>query len=169
RFISMAWLALFFAVFVGYSGLNMLKNKKPKASRQLPGVAGRTAVGTGIGFISGLVGAGGGFLSVPFMVWCNVPIRNAVATSAACGLLIALASAVVYGLSPRAQSMALPEFMLGYVFWPGALAIAATSVLTAPYGAAMAHRLSPIRLRRIFAGFLLLIAMMMSLAAVRGG
>lgn len=122
-----------------------------------------------IGVVSAIVGIGGGSMTVPLLVWRGVAPVNAVATSAACGLLIALASAFTYGLSPRAQGLDLPAYMLGYVFWPGALAIAATSVLTAPRGAAMAHRLSPVRLRRIFAGFLLLIAVLMALAALRGG
>lgn len=150
RFISMAWLALFFAVFVGYSGMNMLRSKKPKASRQLPGVAGRTAVGTGIGFISGLVGAGGGFLSVPFMVWCNVPIRNAVATSAALGFPIAVGNSIGY-ISSGIETVGIQDGMLGYVYWPGLLVLIAMSVVLAPVGAKCAHSWPVDRLKRIFA------------------
>lgn len=62
----------------------------------MPGLAGQAAVGGGIGFLSGLVGAGGGFVSVPFMAWCNVPIHQAVATSAALGFPIALANTTGY-------------------------------------------------------------------------
>ena len=58
--INMAWLALIFACFVGYSAYSMLRNKKPKPTRELPGWPGMLAAGTGIGTISGLVGAGGG-------------------------------------------------------------------------------------------------------------
>ena len=79
-------LALFFALFIGFSATQMLLNRKPAPSRQMPGPLGATAAGGGIGFISGLVGAGGAFVSVPFMTWCNVPPLNAVATSAAAGL-----------------------------------------------------------------------------------
>ncbi len=91
-----AWLALFFAGFVGFSATQMLLNKKPAASRTLPGVAGQVASGGVIGFLSGLVGAGGGFVSVPFMTWCNVSMHHAVATSAALGFPIALANTVGY-------------------------------------------------------------------------
>jgi uncharacterized membrane protein YfcA len=59
----------------------------------MPGTGGQLAAGGVIGFLSGLVGAGGGFISVPFMTWCNVAIHNAVATSAALGFPIALANA----------------------------------------------------------------------------
>jgi uncharacterized protein len=78
-------LAIFFALFVGFSATQMFLDKKPKPTRQMPGTAGQLGAGGVIGFISGLVGAGGGFISVPFMAWCNVAIHNAVATSAALG------------------------------------------------------------------------------------
>ena len=73
------WLALFFALFVSFSATQMLLNKKPKPSREMPGTGGQVAAGSVIGFLSGLVGAGGGFISVPFMLAHNVAIINAVA------------------------------------------------------------------------------------------
>ncbi|MCV4626949.1 sulfite exporter TauE/SafE family protein, partial [Escherichia coli] len=78
--------------FVGFSATQMLLAKKPAPARQMPGMAGQWVAGGGIGFVSGLVGAGGGFVSVPFMTWCNVAMHNAVATSAALGFPIALAN-----------------------------------------------------------------------------
>ncbi len=148
-----AALSLFFALFVGYSGFNMLRNKKPKPSRQLPGMVGCTAAGTGIGFISGLVGAGGGFLSVPFMVWCNVPIRNAVATSAALGFPIALSNSFGYIVS-GIRELGLREGMLGYVYWPALVLLVLMSVLMAPLGARLAHTLPVDKLRKVFAALL---------------
>ncbi|MBO9355875.1 TSUP family transporter [Bordetella petrii] len=155
--LSTAWLSLFFALFVGYSAWNMLRNKKPKPSRQMPGMAGTTAVGAGIGFLSGLVGAGGGFLSVPFMVWCNVALHAAVSTSAALGFPIALANSIGYVVSGLNQEVTRPG-MLGYIYWPALLALVATSVLTAPFGARMAHRLPVGTLKRVFAGLLFALA-----------
>ncbi len=76
-------LALFFAAFVGFSATQMFLDKKPSPTRQLPGPTGLVGAGGIIGLVSGLVGAGGGFISVPFMTWCNVAIHQAVATSAA--------------------------------------------------------------------------------------
>ena len=75
-----SYLAIFFGLFVGFSATQMFLDKKPKPSRQMPGTGGQLAAGGLIGFLSGLVGAGGGFISVPFMTWCNVAIHNAVAT-----------------------------------------------------------------------------------------
>ncbi|WP_033446449.1 sulfite exporter TauE/SafE family protein [Bordetella bronchiseptica] len=155
--LSTAWLSLFFALFVGYSGWNMLRSKKPKASRQIPGIVGTSAAGAGIGFLSGLVGAGGGFLSVPFMVWCNVALHTAVSTSAALGFPIALANSVGYVISGLNESVTRPG-MLGYIYWPALLALVATSVLTAPLGARMAHRLPVGTLKRVFATLLFALA-----------
>jgi len=151
--LNTAWLSLFFSLFVGYSAWNMLRNTKPKPSRQMPGFAGTSGAGVGIGFISGLVGAGGGFLSVPFMVWCNVALHSAVSTSAALGFPIALANSVGYVLSGLREESAQPG-MLGFIYWPALLALVCASVLTAPFGARMAHKLPVATLKRVFAGLL---------------
>lgn len=151
-----SYLALFFGLFVGFSALQMLMDRKPAPSRQMPGTAGQLAAGSGIGFLSGLVGAGGGFISVPFMAWCNVPIHNAVATSAALGFPIALFN--VLGYVAGGQSVVgRPEYALGYIWLPALAVIAACSVLTAPLGARAAHRLPVRPLKRVFASFLLLL------------
>jgi uncharacterized membrane protein YfcA len=143
-------LALFFSVFVGFSATQMLIDRKPKPTRELPKLAGMMAVGVVIGVISGLVGAGGGFLTVPFLVWCNVRMQNAVATSAALGFPIALAgtlSNIYFGW----QQPELPEGMLGYLYLPALVSVAAASVVTAPLGAKVAHALPVKSLKRVFA------------------
>jgi uncharacterized membrane protein YfcA len=145
-----SWLALFFAIFVSYSGYQMLRDKKPKPSRQMPGPVGTAGMGAGIGFLSGLVGAGGGFISVPIMLWCNVPLRQAVGTSAALGFPIALANTIGYVWSGMSQSN-LPAHMVGYIYWPALLVLALCSVMTAPLGARLAHILPVKTLKRIFA------------------
>ncbi|MFT3720727.1 sulfite exporter TauE/SafE family protein [Pseudorhodoferax sp.] len=152
-----AYLAIFFGLFVGFSATQMFLDKKPKPTRQMPGTAGRVAAGGGIGFLSGLVGAGGGFISVPFMTWCNVPIHNAVATSAALGFPIALANVVGYVLA--GQGLAdRPAASLGYVWLPALAVIACASVLTAPLGARAAHALPVGSLKKVFASVLYLLA-----------
>lgn len=145
-----SYLALFFAVFVGFSATQMFLDKKPKPSRHMPGTAGQIAAGGLIGFLSGLVGAGGGFISVPFMVAHNISIINAVATSAALGFPIALANTVGYVVS-GASLPDLPPDSLGYVWLPALAVIASCSVFTAPLGAKLAHRLPVARLKKIFA------------------
>lgn len=113
--------------------------------------------GAGIGFLSGLVGAGGGFLSVPYMVRGNVPVHNAVATSAALGFFIAVSNSVGYIYSGFKVVSGHPG-MLGYIYWPALLAVSAASVLTAPLGVRCAHGLPVATLRRVFACFLLMLA-----------
>jgi uncharacterized protein len=143
-------LALFFALFVGFSATQMLLDKKPRPTRQLPGAAGQAAAGGGIGFVSGLVGAGGGFISVPFMSWCNVPMHNAVATSAALGFPIALANTAGYVVGGWSQPAPLPG-SLGFLYLPALAVIALASVLVAPLGARAAHAMNVKQLKRVFA------------------
>ncbi len=148
-------LTVFFAVFVTFSATQMLLNKKPKPGRSLPGAIGMFGVGSVIGVLSSMVGAGGAFVSVPFMTWCNVSIHKAVATSAALGFPIALAGSLGYVLAGLGRPD-LPAGALGYVYVPGLISIALGSMLTAPLGARAAHRMDIAPLKKIFALFLYL-------------
>jgi uncharacterized protein len=160
------FIAFFFAVFVGVSALQMLRDKKPKPSRELPQPLGMFGVGNVIGFISSLVGAGGGFISVPFMVWSNVKIHNAVATSAALGFPIAAAGTVGYMIAGASEPH-LPAGTVGFVYFPALIAVAGGSVLTAPIGAKVAHALDTRRLKRIFALLLFALAGYMLYRGIR--
>jgi len=150
-------LAIFFALFVGFSATQMFLDKKPKPTRQMPGTGGQLAAGGVIGFVSGLVGAGGGFISVPFMTWCNVAIHNAVATSAALGFPIAAANVAGYVVSGWSLQ-GLPAGSFGYIWLPALVVIAVCSVLMAPLGAKAAHALPVSKLKRVFASILYLLA-----------
>jgi uncharacterized membrane protein YfcA len=155
---STFWIALFFAVFVGFSATQMLLDRKPAPHRDLPRPAGMFGAGTAIGAVSSVVGAGGGFITVPFLVWCNVRMHSAVATSAAMGFPIAAAGTVGYivaGLResglPHCSAASFPMCAVGYIYVPALLACAAASVLMAPLGARTAHALNVGPLRRLFA------------------
>jgi uncharacterized membrane protein YfcA len=160
-----SWLALFFAGFVSFSATQMLRGKKPEATRQMPGAGAQAAVGGGIGFLSGLVGAGGGFISVPFMTWCNVAIHNAVATSAALGFPIALANTAGYVLGGWSLPAVVPG-AFGYLYLPALAIIASASVLIAPLGARAAHAMDMRQLRRVFAMLLYALAAYMLYKAI---
>lgn len=150
-------LAIFFGCFMAYVSVQMILNVKPKPSRELPGAGGLAGVGAGIGVISALVAIGGGSLSVPFMTWCNVRMQNAIGTSAAIGLPIALAGAAGYLINGWG-SAGLPDGSLGYVFVPALVLISVVSFFTAPLGARLAHRLPVATLKKIFAGVLILLS-----------
>ncbi|MFC0166741.1 sulfite exporter TauE/SafE family protein [Pseudoduganella danionis] len=163
--LSSAGQALLFAVFLTISATQILFGKKAAASAPQNGAAaahlpGRSAMfGTGmlIGVISGLVGAGGGFLSVPFLMRRGVRIQNAVATSAALGFPIALSgtlSNIYYGW----QVADLPPYALGFVYLPALAVMALASVSMAPFGARAAHRLPVQTLKKIFAVMLYCLA-----------
>ena len=160
-------LALVFAVFVTYSAVQMFLDKKPKPSRQLPQAAGMFGTGAAIGILSALVGAGGGFLSVPFMTWCNVRIHTAVATSAALGFPIALASTIGYIFAGWGLQDA-PAGSVGYLYLPALVLISAASVLFAPLGARTAHSLNVQQLKRVFACLLFLLAGYMASKGLSG-
>lgn len=164
--VAAAWLPdfglrVFFTLFLFYAATQMWLGFKPKAYRQLPGWPGMTAAGSVIGLVSSWVGIGGGTLSVPFLSWCNVRFQEAIGTSAAIGLPIALAGSLGYALSGQAAAN-LPEWSLGFIYLPALAAIAAMSMISAPWGARMTHRLPVARLKKIFAGLLYILAVRMA-------
>ena len=162
-----AWLALFFSVFVAYNAIKMLNARPPGVDNApMPGPLATFGVGAGIGGLCGLVGAGGAFLSVPFMARSGVPIHRAIGTSAALGFPIALASCLGYIFSGWHLGTVCPG-LIGYIYWPGLLLFVCTSMLTAPMGARMSSRLPVHTLKRLFACLLLTLATYMGWQAVQ--
>jgi uncharacterized membrane protein YfcA len=143
-------LKLFFVAFLYFVAVQMLLDRRPKPTREIPGPLGTGAVGAAIGVVSSLVGIGGGSLSVPFMSFCNVPVHRAIGTSAAIGFPIAVAGAAGYVLNGLGAPE-LPPHTLGFVHLPSLAGIVAASVVTAPLGARLAHRLPVPQLKRAFA------------------
>jgi uncharacterized protein len=143
-------LALLFGCFAVFSACNLAFGRGPKPGRVLPGPWPQALVGAGIGFSSGLLGAGGAFLSVPFMLWCNVPVRQAVGTSAAIGFPVAVAATTGFVVAGWSREPALPGAW-GYLFLPALALLAASSMLAAPWGAHWARRVPARRLKRLFA------------------
>ncbi len=150
-------LALFFTCFVCFVALQMMLNFKPKPSRDLPGAGGVFAVGTGIGAVSSLVAIGGGALTVPFLTWCNVRVQHAIGTSAAIGFPIAIGGTLGYIYNGTGH-VDLPPGSLGYVYLPALAWLVPPSMLLAPVGAKLAHRLPIATLKRIFACLLIALA-----------
>jgi uncharacterized membrane protein YfcA len=152
--VSPYYLTIFFALFMCFAASQILLDVKPHAARQLPGIAGLTLMGTATGWISTLVSVGGGTLTVPFLIWCNVPLRHAIGTASAIGFPIAVGGTIGY-IATGLHTTNLPAPNLGYVYLPAMLGCAVISVITAPIGAKTAHRTNVAMLRKLFAVMLI--------------
>lgn len=150
-------LNVLFATFLAFSASQMLLNRKPKATRTLPGRIGGFAVGGVIGMLSAMIGAGGAFITVPFMTWCNVKIHDAVGTSSALGFPIALFGTLGYVWAGQGMPQ-MPAGSVGYLYLPGLAVLSLASISTAPLGARTAHGMDINPLKKVFAVVLLLLA-----------
>ncbi len=151
-------LRICFGFFEIIIAMQMLFGFKPKPSRSLPGNLGLGITGAGIGMVSTVLGIGGGSLTVPFLSWCNVAIRQAIATSAACGLPIAVAGAFGFLLTGWDHT-SLPPISSGFIYWPAVIGIVITSSITAQSGAWLAHTLPVDTLKKVFAILLFIIGL----------
>ncbi len=150
-------LGIVFALFVYAAAIQILLDLRPHAARQLPGTAGMTLTGTFTGWISSLVSIGGGTIVIPFLIWCNVPLRHAIGTASAIGFPIAVGGTLGY-ITIGWHIDTLPGPHLGYVYLPALFWVALASVVTAPLGAKAAHRMQVEILRKLFALLLLALA-----------
>ncbi|MDD2382771.1 MAG: sulfite exporter TauE/SafE family protein [Sulfurospirillaceae bacterium] len=154
-------LAIFFAVFMAYVSIQMAIDKKPKPSRELVGNKALFGGGMFIGIISALVSIGGGSLTVPFLVWQNIDLKKAIATSAAIGFPLSIAGTVGYMVNGMIHSGGSTDMVLGFVYIPGVILISVVSYFTAPFGAKMAHTLPVGKLKKIFALLLMSLSIKM--------
>jgi|WetSurMetagenome_2_1015567.scaffolds.fasta_scaffold20773_3 uncharacterized protein len=111
------------------------------------------SIGTLIGGLSSILGIGGGSLTVPFLTHRHLTMQRAIGTASVCGLPISFAGAIGFIFIGQGV-IQLPDGCTGYVYWPGFIGMALFSLLTAPFGAALAHRLKDLQLRRGFSIFL---------------
>ncbi len=159
------YLQIVFSLFLFYVSLQMIFDKKPKSTREMPGILGMNIVGIAIGGISSLVGIGGGTVSVPFMLWHNVEVRRAIGTSSAIGIPIAVAGCAGYlinGLSVQN----LPEYSIGFIFLPALVGIVICSIFSAPLGAKLVYILPVTRIKKFFAILLFIVGTNMLFTAL---
>ena len=154
-------LAACYAATAGVGALQLLRRGPPAATRTLPSSPVLFAVMGTIGIVSGLLSAGGAFLTVPFMVWCGVPLRTAIGTGAALAWPISAVGSAGFVISGLATPD-LPAGTLGFVLLPALVPLVIASILVAPYGARLMHRVPLPLLRRLFALMLLLLALKMA-------
>jgi uncharacterized membrane protein YfcA len=153
-------LAFFFVIYAYAIAANMWIGKQPKAERTLPKTLGLTTVGTFIGIISSLVGIGGGSIIVPFLVWCNIEIASAIASSAALTWPVAISGSLAY-LWNGWYVQDLPSQSIGFIYLPAFFILAITSSVAAPLGVRCTQFLPPSFLKKAFAILLLIVASQM--------
>ncbi|HKW38062.1 MAG TPA: sulfite exporter TauE/SafE family protein [Burkholderiales bacterium] len=156
--------ALFTAV-IYIAATNLLIDRKPKPSREAPGFVGMSVFGFVVSAASAFAAIGGAFLTVPFMLWCNVPMLPAIGTAAVIGFPIALSGTIGF-IATGLRETGLPPYTVGFVYLPALAGIVVTSMLMAPVGAAAAHRLPTVWLKRIFAVLFYVMATKMLLTFV---
>ncbi len=132
----------------------------------MPTGARRALLSPLMGFMSVLMGIGGGSFGVPLMSLYNTPIHRAVATAAGFGVLIAVPSVIGFLLVDMASGK--PPFTIGAVNLVAFVIVIAMTLITAPWGVKLAHAMDPKPLKRVFAVFLVLVALNMLRKAIWG-
>lgn len=158
--------AIFFALFMALVAGQMFLNWQPKPSSKPATFRGLIAAGIGIGSVSALAAAGGGFLAVTYLGYKNVNIKSAIGTSAAIGLPIAITGTVGYMISGWSITLS-NSYTFGFIDVPAFLAIAIVSSIAAFYGVRCAHSLPETYLKRIFAVISLILSMKMLIMFVQ--
>jgi uncharacterized membrane protein YfcA len=164
-FVSPLVFAALFAAVIYVAATHLLLNRNPKASREAPGFIGMSAFGFLVSALSAFAAIGGAFMTVPFMLWCNVPMLRAIGTAAVIGFPIAAAGTIGFVATGLKES-GLPPPSVGFVYLPALFGIVVASMLMAPVGAAVAHRLPTVWLKRIFAVLFYVMATRMLLTFV---
>ena len=163
RYVSTAGFAVIFTVVIYAAATSMLIDTKPRASRELPGAVGMFVAGFVFSAVSALAAVGGAFLTIPFMMWCGVPLIQAIGTASLIGLPIALSGSVGFMIAGLGAE-ALPQWSLGYIYLPALAGVVAAGIVVAPLGAAVAHRTPTRWLRRTFAVLFYAVATRMLIA-----
>lgn len=148
-------LTLAFACFLCYGSFQMLVSVKPKASRHLPGIPGRIAVGAFIGVLSGLLGIGGAAITMPILLVCGLPPIATIAAAGAFGFPIAVAGCLGFAITAW-NNVHLPSHSLGFIYLPALVGLVPSSMLTAPLGVRLSHAL-PVKIVRRFMGVFMLV------------
>jgi uncharacterized membrane protein YfcA len=155
-FLPARFLTIFFSVFLIIVSLRMLFQRKDGVEMEISNQLRQMIAGI-IGVLSGILGAGGGSLMVPFLLRCRLKMNEATGTSLACGFVVSLIATICFMLSGLFTAVKLPD-STGYIYWPAFFGLVTASVLFAPVGAMLANKLPTELLKRIFAIFLLCVA-----------
>lgn len=155
-----AHLTKIFSIIMMYLAVKMLISLK-KAQKTKPLTTSSTLIAGGlIGTVSSMAGVGGGAFIVPFLNGRGLELKRAIGTSSLCGSLLGLSGALSFVVSGWNNPL-LPEYSLGYVYLPALFGITFSSYFTSKLGANLANKLPISILKRVFAVFLIFVALSM--------
>ena len=162
HFATSSFLKIFFGCFELLVGIRfLLPDRKLGKDTKLPSFWPLSTIALGVSTLSAMLGIGGGILNVPILSHFHVPIKKAIGTASALSFLISLFAAL-YFLLFGIHSAKLHD-AVGYLYLPAFIAISLSSMLAAPLGAMLAHRLHTTILKKIFALALLIAGAVMIL------
>lgn len=154
--VASATLQGIFGVLAGIAGLYMAFGRDGwRLGADMPGQPVAGGLAGAVGFLSAMMGIGGGTFGVPLMTLFNQPIHRAVGTASGFGMLIAVPSAIGFLMMRVADA---PPYTVGAISLPAFAVVIGTTQITTPYGVHLAHATDPRPLKRIFAVFLALVA-----------
>ena len=157
HYLPSSWLRIIFGLFLVFIGLQMIINKQPKPQDKNHSLLFLRLSSFFIGTLSSLLGVGGGSLLVPFFLSHQLDMREATGTSIACGLAVGVVATISFMAAGYFAGSHIPD-STGYIYWPAFVGVVIASVLLAPLGAILAHKLPKEFLKKIFGWFLLLMA-----------
>ena len=146
------------SLFLVVASVQLIFEFPPPSQNPQTNLLGPVIAGGGIGWLSGVFGIGGGIFSVPYFYHRGLKMMNAIGTSAACGIPIALAGSISY-IFIGFENINLPDYSLGYIYLPATIIVGVMSSLTAKIGVNIAHRMKQKKLRIAFAFLVMIMAL----------
>ncbi|TYP85836.1 MULTISPECIES: sulfite exporter TauE/SafE family protein [Nitrosomonas] len=161
--VNVAYIALFFAFFMGLVAMQIFIGWQPKPSNKPMRHHTLISVGMSIGAISALAAVGGSLLTILYLSYKNIEFKKAIGTSAAIGFPIAIAGAAGYMIGGWSATSDIP-YTVGYLYAPAFITISITSIIAAPVGVRLSHNLPAGYMKKIFAVTSLLLSIKMCLS-----
>ncbi|WP_186648046.1 sulfite exporter TauE/SafE family protein [Fluviispira vulneris] len=156
-------LTIVFAIYLIFISIQMFLKKDKVTEKKTLFKESKSTLASGgviIGLLSGLLGVGGGTLTVPFLTYLGKSVHKAIGTSAACGFIITIVGTICFTLL-SGEAKNLPEGTIGFIYLPAALGVTVMSSIFAPIGAKISGQLSPKVLLKCFSILLLAVAVKM--------
>ncbi|HJL96301.1 MAG: hypothetical protein CMD53_03675 [Gammaproteobacteria bacterium] len=146
------------SLFLVVASIQLIFEFPPPPQNPQTNLFGPVIAGGGIGWLSGVFGIGGGIFSVPYFYHRGLKMMNAIGTSAACGIPIAISGSISY-MVIGLNDINLPNYSVGYVYLPATIVVGIMSSLTAKFGVNIAHRMKQKKLRIAFAFLVMIMAL----------